>query len=478
MQALARPQDTALGRLVAAQAPHPRLSGFRLLVSGEEALGSLIALVDAAERTLDLQYYLLHNDNSTRAVLSRVHAAAERGVRVRVLLDDIHTAGEDHNLLELAAHPRIDVRLFNPFPAGRLSLATRLIASLTDIARINQRMHSKMLVADNALAITGGRNLGDPYFVQSPTSNFLDLDVVAAGTIVRELSASFDRFWNHALAYPVESLAAGLPPADERPSLIAAPRPRPPVGSGTLAREIAQRRLALVWVPATLLADLPSKIASDANWNLEETVADGVNGLMRSAQRELVIVSPYYVPGERGVALLRELRSRGVRVRVLTNSLATTDAPVVHVGYRRYREALLREGVELHELEPRLGAVRRGRLQSFGSSRASLHLKAMVVDGRTVLVGSMNMDPRSARLNTEIGLVFRSREIAAQLLELFEEVTEHSSYRLRLGADGRLQWHGESPAGTPQVHRREPDAPWWLRWSVPLMAPLAPEELL
>lgn len=476
-RALADPAGTSLGRLVAAQAPHPRLSGFRLLVSGEEALGALVALADAAERTLDLQYYLLHNDPSTRAVLSRVHAAARRGVRVRLLLDDIHTAGQDAGLLELAAQPGIEVRLFNPFPVGRFSMATRFVASLTDIARINQRMHGKMLVADNAIAVAGGRNLGDPYFVQSPSSNFLDLDLLAAGAVVRELSASFDRFWNSALAYPVERLAApDTRPPDGRASLIAPPDP-PPLLGRRLAAELASRKLALRWVPATLLVDPPSKIVREDDWTREDTVVDGAIGLMRSARQELVLISPYYVPGRRGIALLRELRMRGVRVRVLTNSLAATDAPVVHTGYRRYRRPLLDLGVELHELKPRIGAPR-GRLRSFGSSRASLHVKAMVVDRRAVLVGSMNMDPRSARLNTEIGLVLLSREIAAQLLGLYGEVTSHSSYRLGLGEDGRLRWWSRAADGRPEVHEREPEASLWLRLGVLLMSPLAPEELL
>jgi putative cardiolipin synthase len=478
VRAFAQPQNTPLGRLAAASSPHPRLSGFRLLVSGEEALGSLITLADQAQRTLDVQYYLIHNDDSTRAVLERVHAAADRGVRVRMLLDDIHTAGEDDNLLHLDDHPNIEVRLFNPFPGGRFSMITRVVSSLTDLSRINQRMHSKMFVADNALAITGGRNLGDAYFVRSPTSNFLDLDVVAAGPVVPQLSASFDRFWNNRLAYPVKALARRTepPPEGGKPVLATPSGGAGPPRSFRLAEDIARGRLDLAWAPAVVLSDRPSKIASEGDPSRDEGVAENVTALMRSARTELIVISPYYVPGEHGTQLVRELRARGVRVRVLTNSLAATDAPVVHIGYARYREDLVRAGVELHELQPRLGAER-SRLGSFGSSRASLHAKAIIVDRRTVLIGSMNMDPRSEKLNTEIGMVVRSRPLAGQLVKLYEDVTLHSSYRIVLTNDNEMRWLKEAPEDR-EVHDSEPEASRWLRLVLFLLTPFAADEML
>lgn len=477
-QALGDTAGTRLGNLVASNAPHPRLSGFRLLVSGEDALGALIDLADHAQKTLDLQYYLIHNDESTRNILAHVQAAADRGVRVRFLLDDIHTVGEDQNLLRFSQHPNIEVRLFNPFPSGRLSLLTRVAGSLTDIGRINHRMHSKMFVADNSMAVTGGRNLGDAYFVRSPTSNFLDLDVVAAGPVVHELSKAFDAFWNSALAYPVETLAsAQAPAASTTPPLVGSVASPSPRRTTVLAREIADGRLRLAWVPATVLADRPSKIVSEGNPDLEQTIADDVTALMAGAQRELLVISPYYVPGPRGLALTQALRERGVRVRVLTNSLAATDAPVVHIGYARYREALLRAGVELHELQPKLRVPPRRRLGPYGSSRASLHVKAMVIDRRTVLVGSMNMDPRSARLNSEIGMVLRSPALAEQLVRLYEDVILHSSFRLSLTPENRLQWTKEAPED-PEVHHGEPEASAWLRTLLLLLTPFAPEEML
>ncbi|AKJ28366.1 phospholipase D-like domain-containing protein [Caldimonas brevitalea] len=477
-QALPQYRETTLGRLAATTAVHPRLSGFRLLVSGEDALGALIDLADHAEKTLDLQYYLIHNDESTRAILKHVTAAADRGVRVRFLLDDVHTAGEDHNLLHLAEHPNIEVRLFNPFPVGRFSMVTRVFGSLTDVTRINHRMHSKMFVADNAVAVTGGRNLGDPYYVRSPTSNFLDLDVLAAGPVVRQLSASFDEFWNSRLAYPVEVLVdRTLSPPEGSLALVAPPGTPEPERNTALRDELRAGGLALTWVPATVIADKPGKIVSEGDPELEQTMTDDVIALMAEAQREIIVISPYYVPGERGIKLTEALRERGVRLRVLTNSLAATDAPAVHIGYSRYREALLRQGVELHELQPKLGVPRSKKLGAFGSSRASLHVKAMVIDRRTVLVGSMNMDPRSANLNSEIGLVLRSPALAEQLARIYDEVTLHSSYRLGLAEGDRLKWTKEAPEDREE-HFSEPEASRWLRLMLLLLTPFAPEEML
>ena len=481
--AFERPASSRLGQQVQAAAPNPYYSGVRLLASGEDAFETLLALAQQADHTLDLQYYLIANDPSTRTLLRAVHAAAQRGVRVRLLLDDLNTAENDASLLCLTRHPRIEVRLYNPFPAGRLSTATRILASLTDIRRINHRMHNKLFVADNSLGVTGGRNLGDAYFVQSPDSNFVDLDVLAVGPVVRSLSNTFDRFWNSLLAYPVSVLVQQEPRCD---GALDAPRPNAdaPAVEATVAPAPAPAPASAIdparlrWVPATVLADAPSKIASEGQPDASETIADDLGALVRTAASELVVISPYFVPGTQGVALVRELRERGVKVRVLTNSLASTDAPAVHIGYARYRPDLLRAGVELHELRPRLGATR-AWLGRFGSSAASLHAKALVIDRRTVLVGSMNMDPRSARLNTEVGLVLRSPALAAEVMRLYEDVARSSSYRLELvEPDGeRLRWRSDTP-GVPSVEGREPGASVGAQLLLMLLTPFAPEELL
>jgi phosphatidylserine/phosphatidylglycerophosphate/cardiolipin synthase-like enzyme len=482
--ALSDPRTTALGRLIERSAPNGSFSGFRLLLSGEDAFGSLAALADSAERTLDLQYYLIRGDASSRALLTRVQSAAERGVRVRMLIDDLNTAGEDGLLLRLAEHRNIDVRLYNPLPGGRGSTVTRVLASLTDIARINRRMHNKMMVADNALAIMGGRNLGDAYFVQSEKGNFVDLDVIAAGPVVPAMSRSFDRFWNDPLAYPVHAIAAAAADPDANPAALAAPGELPAaaqrsIATNALARQIAARRLDLVWAPAAVIADTPSKISSEDDPTRQETLADDMDRLMRSATAEVIVVSPYYVPGTRGVALAEDLQGKGVALRVLTNSLATTDAPVVHIGYSRYREPLLRAGVELYELRPQLDAPPRSRLGSFGSSQASLHSKALIIDRRTLLVGSMNMDPRSDKLNSEIGLVIRSRELARQMQRFFEQVSRHSAWHVTPGGEddgGGLRWSRAEPE--PATLRTEPEASPLLRFTLKLLSPFAPEEML
>ncbi len=499
-EALREPAATPLGRLVAQAAPNPRLSGFRSLIAGDDALDARLALADHASRTLDLQYYAISKDVSAHVILERVHAAADRGVRVRLLLDDLNTAGADDALLALMDRPNVEVRLYNPFPAGRASILTRVLGSLHDLARINRRMHNKLFVADNAVAITGGRNLGDPYFVRSDTSNFVDLDLLVAGPAARALSRSFDRFWNGPLAYPAAMFIAPAPPPRRElrdDPLPIDPPPVPPAQAaraaaaakapvaaatpppGALSRDLAAQRLPLVWAPARVLADRPSKLNHAEDPAPQETMFDDIDALLRSAQREVILVSPYFVPGAHGMALLGELRARGITVRVLTSSLAATDAPVVHVGYARYREDLLRLGAMLHELRPEVGHTR-VRLGRFGSSASKLHAKAFVIDEQRVLIGSMNFDPRSDRLNSEVGVLVHSPAIAGEIAGMYEAICNDAAWRLSLDTDGSLRWTGppNDDGSPPQVATDEPGASPWLRWALRLLAPLAPDEML
>ncbi len=505
--AFAAPQTTPLGKLAVAAstaASAPGVSGFRLLVDGGEAFGTLAALTDRAQRSLDLQYYLIHSDGSSRALIQRVRAAADRGVKVRLLVDDLNTSGQDAGFLRLTAHPNIELRIYNPFPAGRASTISRVLTSITDITRINQRMHNKMFVADNALAVTGGRNLGDAYYVESQDSNFLDIDLIVAGPAVRTLSATFDAFWNNPLAYPIAAIAGTEPiaplPAEASPQTAAsatdatasaatlsasadkvAPGPSSTesvtaIPSEGFARELAQGQLNLVWASSHVLADQPSKIGNEGELTSNQAIADDVESLMRSAKKEVILMSPYFVPGERGVALITSLVQRGVKVRILTNSLATTDAPAVHIGYARYRVPLLEQGIELYELRPHLNATRRTRIGAFGSSQASLHAKVLVVDGATSLVGSMNMDPRSEKLNTEMGVVVRSTVISKQLAQTYQDLST-SAYRLSLTADKTVQWTA-SGINAPPASTDEPEASLWLKLGLKLLAPFAPDEML
>ena len=473
-EALPDPQTTALGRLVAAEDSNKNLSGIRLLTSGEEALDDLIALADHAERTLDIQYYIIHQDQSAALLLHHVRLAADRGVRVRVLVDDLNTAGEDRRFLHLSEHANVEVRVFNPFPGARFATWTRFLASASDIRRINHRMHNKLFVADNALAITGGRNIGDQYFTRDQYNNFIDLDVVAAGPIVPQLSASFDAFWNSKYAYPIASVAS---PASAEPASPPPAEEAPAASADWLERELAAGRLDLIWVPATVLADRPAKIASESSPDEEVTIANNLVALMRSATQELIVISPYFVPGDDGVALFAKLVGEGVHIRILTNSLASTDSPLVHNGYSHYRVALLKLGVELSEVRPKLGQ-KRVRFHPFRSSNASLHAKALVIDQKTVFIGSMNMDARSARTNSELGLVIRSAEIARQVTSLLDDISADGSYKLQLvDHSNQIEWSSGEP-GSEKTWFTDPETTRLQRFTLKMLAPFAPEELL
>jgi putative cardiolipin synthase len=472
-EALREPDATTLGRIVEHSNGGRTLSGIRLLISGDEALSSLVALADRAERTLDIQYYLIHQDESATLLLHHVRLAADRGVRVRMLVDDLNTAGEDRRFMHLGEHANVEVRVFNPFPGGRSALWTRILASVSEIPRINHRMHNKLFVADNALAITGGRNIGDQYFTRDLHSNFIDLDVVAAGAIVPQLSASFDAFWNSKYAYPIASVAAPVRAAEVLPQAL---EEAAAAGDASwLAHELDADDLQLTWVPATVLADQPGKIAIDVAPG-EVTIANDLKVLMRSAQQEVIVISPYFVPGDDGVALMRDLVGQGVHIRILTNSLASTDSALVHNGYARYRVALLKLGVELSEVRPKLGQKRK-RFHPFRSSNASLHAKVLVIDQKTVFIGSMNMDARSARTNSELGLVIRSTEIARQVTSLLDDISADGSYRLELDHSGQIVWSSGEP-GSESVWHSDPETTRAQRVLLRILAPFAPEELL
>jgi cardiolipin synthase C len=473
-EALPNPQRTSLGRLIAAEQGNKNLSGIRLLTSGEEALADLIALADHAERTLDIQYYIIHQDESAALLLHHLRLAADRGVRVRVLVDDLNTVGEDRRFLHLSEHANVEVRVFNPFPGGRFATWTRFVASATDIRRINHRMHNKLFVADNALAITGGRNIGDQYFTRDQYNNFIDLDVVAAGAIVPELSASFDAFWNSKYAYPIASVASpqGAEPASPPAADVAFVQ-----SADWLEGELESGKVGLTWVPATVLADRPAKIASETSSDEELTIANDLATLMRSARQELIVISPYFVPGNDGVALFAKLVSEGVHIRILTNSLASTDSPVVHYGYARYRVALLKLGIELSEVRPKLGQ-KRVRFHPFRSSTASLHAKALVIDQKTVFIGSMNMDARSAHINSELGLVMRSADIARQVTSLLDDISADGSYTLQLvDHSNRIEW-SSGELGSEKHWFTDPETTRLQRFTLKMLAPFAPEELL
>ena len=510
--------DTRLGKVVAARAAAASTrndSGFALVGNAELAFTSRMTLIKAAEKTLDLQYYAVHADDTTDRLFDALREAAARGVRIRILLDDFNTAGKDAQVLRLAFEKNIDMRLFNPLPSNRSSAMWRIVSSLSDAARLQRRMHNKIFVADNAVAITGGRNLGDTYFGQSDGVNFVDIDVLAAGRIARDLSRSFDQYWNNPLAYPVQSLMTVKdlerlkPPAAAQTSSFGEYRPTAPtpVPSEALNKTTATRvtvnpagltttiaalpettdlqLLNWTWAASTMLVDKPSKIAEDADSAeiSNDTVVDGLLSLMSSAKTDLLVVSPYFVPGAEMMRQFEAIRKRGVRVRVLTNSLASNDAVAAHAGYARYREGLLAMGIEMYEMRSeqrgtvsRFGAGTGSAGGTSGASRASLHAKAVVVDSRLLVVGSMNLDLRSKLQNSEVAIVIRNPKLAAEATALIEPSMIQGAYRVEL-KDGQLVWRAPQGSGLADA-TSEPDASAGLKLMVRVIAPFAPDEML
>lgn len=504
--ALAGPEQTALGQFVQQRRGQDRArsdSGFVLLDSVGAAYGARLSLVHAAQKSIDLQYYAIHADGSTEALLEELRQAARRGVRIRVLLDDFNTVGKDAQVLRLAFEPNVQIRLFNPLPGSRDSLVGRLIVSAKDAQRIAKRMHNKLFIVDNAVGITGGRNLGDAYFGSDGKSNFIDLDVLAVGRIVLDMSASFDRYWNDELAYPVQSLvsagelerlrapagdrhedepAHGSPLPRARATVLPGVTPAPPAPADG---RFDWRNLRLTWAPATLLQDEPGKVGPDEDEvNAGDTVIDGLLQLMTGAKRDVLIVSAYFVPGTLMMEHLKRLKARGVRVRVLTNSLASTDAPAAHAGYVRYRKELLALGVELHEMRAEQPAGGSGNAglgsagggSKGGSSRASLHSKAVMIDGRLSVIGSMNLDLRSHSKNSEVALVIRSAAFTRAATVQVEDMIDHGAWHLALQGH-RIAWR--APPGAPfKDGTNEPGATFKQRALAAAVAPFAPDEML
>ncbi|MXN74984.1 phospholipase D family protein [Burkholderia sp. 4701] len=456
--------------LAAPEAAHPGQSGFRLLPGGAEALQMRIALARAATKTLDMQYYIATEDTTGKLLLGAALYAADRGVRVRMLIDDLNFHDIDRVMAALNTHANIEIRVFNPFGAAQQGVMWRTANFFTRIDSFTRRMHNKAMIADNRIAIVGGRNLGDEYFSASPTLQFRDLDVLAAGPVTRDISASFDAYWASASSYPLRVLNHQAFDPKELDAMrdelrahwrtYAEPYNAKPLNATPLARQIARDELGLVWAPAEFKADAPDKVARPTDGYVSPPMRRLVE-LMRDAQQEVLAFSPYFVPHDAGVKILGDTAARGVRVAILTNSLAATDAVAVQAGYGPYRVPLLQRGVELYEFKSQ---PRRQPARLFGSrSRASLHAKAYVIDRRTLVIGSLNLDPRSAHLNTELALVIRSPALAQQVATIFARATQpDESYRVQLAAPSgpgasELVWTA-TDNGAPHTYHVDPDA--------------------
>lgn len=466
----------------------PRLgqTGVYLLPSNLDAFAARSLSADVADRTIDLQYYIVRKDLSSQLLFERLLSAADRGVRVRVLLDDVYTEALDRFMLTFDSHENIEVRLFNPF-LTRGGALVRGAQILTRGVQLNRRMHNKSWIVDNTLAIIGGRNLGDEYFDADTELSFADLDLAAVGLIVNDISRSFDQYWNSELAYPISSFKSLKQIRGGMPKMR---------NDFALGVRTAEESAYLKWVrdrallstyqgdhwpwlwttQATFLADDPSKIAGQKVANARPAVSEGFKTLLAKGQREAWFISPYFVPGDAGMRELLALRERGLQVSVLTNSLAATDVPAVHSGYMRYREPLLAHGVKLFELKARPLAPRGSGFAT--SSPLSLHAKAFVLDDRWVFVGSFNLDPRSAYLNSENGLLIESTELALQVSDFFRRAAElERSYQLKLDSKGKLEWHTDVD-GVPVTFYKEPNTTKKRRWAVAMLRLLPLEPLL
>ena len=479
-------QDTAqtrIGRSVGALVQaHPGRSGLIALADGRDAFAARVRLAEVAERSLDVQYYIWHDDMSGTLLFDALRRAADRGVRVRLLLDDNNTAALDSTLAALDAHPNIELRLFNPFAIRNW----RVLGYLGDFPRLNRRMHNKSFTADNQATIIGGRNIGDEYFDAGRDVLFVDLDVLAIGPVVREVSQDFDRYWASASSYPAASV---LPPADPAATQALASAAAEvahdaharayltALASSPFVRAMLARQLPFDWALARMVSDDPAKGLGRAK--ADDLLWSRLKRIVATPTRELQLVSPYFVPTQAGVDYFVGLARKGVKVTVLTNSLEATDVAAVHAGYAKWRRPLLEAGVILYEMKrtsPPPKDRERGRLGS--SSGSSLHAKTFAIDGSQVFVGSFNFDPRSARLNTELGFVIDCAAMAQAIAESFADNIATQAYRVRLGADGALRWVEAQPDGAEVVHDEEPGVGFWLRLGVRVMSLLPIDSLL
>jgi putative cardiolipin synthase len=483
--ALTDTADTRLGRDVTPHvAAHPGKSGVKAFPAPRDAFAARMLLAALAEKSLDAQYFIWHGDQVGYLLFEAIWNAAGRGVRVRLLLDDANTGGLDPTIAALDAHPNIEVRLYNPFTEREL----RDLGYLTDFHRLNRRMHNKSFTVDNQYTVVGGRNIANEYFGADTGVGFMDIDVMATGAVVPDVSKEFDIFWNSASAYPAAGFV-GAPGPDGAAMLQAkfAAMHEDPVAlaylkavSGTpLIAELANPKAAFEWIIAQVVYDDPAKTL-DTTDRTDVLLFPKMIKKLGRPERTVDIVSPYFVPGDDGAAMLTDLARRGVNVRVLTNSLAASDESVVHAGYMKHRKDLLQAGVALYELKPTAATGLLKPEDKFGAAHvAGLHGKTYAVDRSRIFVGSFNFDQRSARLNTEMGLVLNSPVLAGQLSAFFDESVPLTAYEVRLSTDGNgLVWIERTKSGEVKHYDADPDTSGFKRWWVEFLSTLPIDWLL
>jgi putative cardiolipin synthase len=473
-------ERTLLGQLFAAQlAEHPGQSGFHVVDTGQDAFFQWAMLADAAERAIDAQYYIWNNDTTGRLLAERMLRAAERGVQVRLLIDDLNVGDKDPHLLALDRHPNIQIRTYNPFKEDARSGLKKWLSFFADFRRLNRRMHNKTYVVDGSVAIVGGRNIGDEYFDASDRLNFRDRDLLAVGPVVQEVSANFDAFWNSRWAYPIDVVV----PEPLAPETVAAshtalksfvaggptlPYESPPRSLPVIHKRLDQLQATLIWATAELVYDRPG-ISEDPFKlaNASQPVARRIFELMRHSKHDILIESAYFIPSDLLLDELGQLTAAGISIRALTNSLASNDVLLNHAGYARRRRDILRQGVALYELRPDAAscqALVKGDRLCGTSTLFGLHAKSAVFDHETVFVGSFNLNMRSTFLNSETALIVYSRELAQQIAATIEEnLKPENSWRITLTDRGALQWTTRID-GVEIRFSQDPQTSFWQRF--------------
>jgi putative cardiolipin synthase len=473
--------ETRLGRAVLPMAQsHPGKSGVFALSDGRDAFAARMLLAAASERSLDVQYYIWNGDKTGTLMFEALRRAADRGVRVRLLLDDNGTAGLDTVLAALDTHPNIEVRLFNPFMHRRW----RVLNFLADFRRLNRRMHNKSFTADNQATIIGGRNVGDEYFDAGQGVSFVDLDVLAIGPVVNDVSEDFDRYWASDSSYPAErvlprvsqaavsEVTAAASQVEEDPAAVAYMQA---IASLQYVQQVLSGQLPFEWATVQMVSDDPAKGLGRAGD--KELLWTRLEQILEAPRLEIELVSPYFVPGKEGVEYFSDLARRGIKVTILTNSLAATDVAAVHAGYARRRKPMLEAGVAIFEMRPEFSPAPTKAHGPLGSSNASLHAKTFSVDRSRAFVGSFNFDPRSERLNTELGFVIDSPTMAQAIADAFATIIPSRAYSVRLNDAAALQWV-EQRQGEEIVYEQEPRTGFWLRAFVAGLSVLPIEWLL
>lgn len=465
------------------QEQHPDLTGYLVLFEPLEALATRLSLIDKAEKRLDLQYYIWDNDKVGSLALHALIRAADRGVKIRLLIDDNNAKSTEGIFLALAQHPNIEVKLFNPYRFRKY----RALDMILDLKRINRRMHNKSFIADHQVALIGGRNMTNQYYNVSDNYQFSDVDVMLVGTAVKDISHSFDEYWNHEYAYKVQevvkqsahrlsydSLKQQL---DEHYKRITVQNYLDLTSNSQAIDSLMSRDIQLDWVKAEVVKDSPDKIKSKAK--KKEHLNFQLIQHLEQPEKNVDLISAYFVPEKKGAKMLTDLAKDGVKVRVLTNSFKANDVAVVHAFYGKYRQNLLEHGVQLYEFLPALNKndldkntedlAKKAKVSIKGLSRSSLHAKLMALDEKQVFIGSFNFDPRSAYLNTEIGVLLNSPPLAQAVHTTMDENLSKYAYKLVLDANKKITWQRQTPQG-PVIYTKEPRMKWWQRAGIKMLS--------